>query len=288
MAAAANKATNMSRQAGRAKATDSTIAGLATRATSASASAPRAEGLATGNNFTGQYLFDTFVGDSTKFEATKMDVVRQMVKALDTASFKKVLTEFVGIAKSYFDNAVNAAKQAGLYNKDKPTPEMEQAAARLKTARNHQTVIRIAYGAFKFAPEELAKHGGDDTTGYQLMRVIGAKALAEKKLNWDGTKAEPAESRDARRAQDAETRTMLEVQRDNPKRDDEDRAKYLDRILKMTDKVMKTKREEQHAEQVQALAKRVRDLAGPLFDEVIDALMAPPEQAAPAPDANLH
>lgn len=281
------KATQMSKQAGRASATDSTIASLATRATSASATAGRAEALATGPNFTGQYLFDTFVGDTVKFESSKMDVVRQMVKSLDTASFKKVLGEFVSVAKGFHDNAINAAKQAGLYDKEAPTPEMEQTGARLKTARNHQTVIRIAYGALKFAPEELANHGGNAETGYLLMRVIGAKALAEKKLNWDGSKAEPAESREARRAQDAETKTMLEIQRENPKGEKESRSAYLDRIMKLTDKAMEEKRVEATAATIKTLAAKVRELTGPLFDDVIDALMQP-EEVKPTPDTNLH
>lgn len=284
-------ATQMSRQAGRKARTDSTIASLAGRATPASATAAVAEALKTGPNFTGQYLFDTFVNDTVKHEATKMDVVRSMVKALDTASFKKVLAEFVGVAKGFDDNAINAAKQAGLYDKDKPTAEMERTAARLKTARNHQTVIRIAYGALKFAPDELAAHGGNGETGYQLMRVIGAKALADKKLNWDGSKAEPAESREARRAQDAETKVMLEIQRENPKGEKESRTAYLDRIMKLTDTAMETKRAEATAEQIKTIAKKFREMAGPLFDEVLDTLLSggPEEQPQVAtPDTNLH
>lgn len=283
----ATKATQMSKQAGRASATDSTIASLATRATSASATAGRAEALATGPNFTGQYLFDTFVGDTVKFESTKMDVVRSMVKALDTASFKKVMGEFVGIAKSFHDKAIDAAKQAGIYNKDTPTPEMEQTAARLKTARNHQTVIRIAYGALKFAPEELAAHGGNAETGYLLMRVIGAKALADKKLNYDGSKAEPAESREARKVQDAETKTMLEIQRENPKGEKESRTAYLDRIMKLTDTAMEEKRKEQVSATIKTLVAKVRELAGPLLEDVLDGLLAG-EEVKPTPDTNLH
>lgn len=286
---AASKATNMSRQAARKARTDSPIATLAGRATPASAGAPVETALRTGPNFTGQYLFDTFVNDTLKHEASKMDIVRSMVKALDTASFKKVLADFVDIAKSYHDKAINAAKQAGTYDKDAPTAEIEQATARLKTSRNHQTVIRIAYGAYKFAPEELAAHGGDDTTGYQLMRVIGAKALADKKLNWDGSKAEPKESREARRAQEAETKTMLEIQREHPKGEKESRTAYLDRIMKLTDTAMETKRAEATAEQIKALVAKVRELTGPLIEDVLDVLLTNPQNdAVPAADTNLH
>lgn len=285
--ATAAKNTTMSRQAGRAKPTDSVVASLAGRATAASAAATPQDGLKTGNNFTGQYLYDTFIGDGEKFEASKMDVVRAMVKNVDTQAFKKLLGEFVGVAKSYADKAENAAKQAGLYIKDQPTPEMSQAQARLKTARNCQTVMRTAYGALKFAGDRVAELGGSEQAGYNLMSTIGKRALADKGINWDGTKAEDADSRQARAAQAREAAAVAKAMEENPRKDGEDRAKYLDRVLKVADKAMKAEQEEQHGKQLADLVAKVKALAGPMLEEVLDSILQP-APAAPAPDAALH
>lgn len=272
----AKNSTQMSRQAGKASATDSTIAGLATKASTASATAVRAAALKTGNNFTGQYLYDRFIGDSNKASVSMMDVVRQMVAALDVNKFKEILGDFVSVAKGYRDNAITAAKEAGGYDEKNPSVAVASTKANYKTAQNQQTVMRIAYGAIKFANDELEKLGGSATTGFHLIRELGLKALSNKGLNWDGTKAETPEARAARAARKAEAEALLKVQEAHPQRDGEARAEYFTRIDKLVDKQLKEQAAEAHDAQVTDLAKRVLKLAKDSkvdIEELLDTLL---------------
>lgn len=274
-------ATKMS-QSIKAKASDSVLASLGERTSSKAATAAKPAGVKTGPNFTGQYLYDRFVADAdgVKEEISKMDIVRQMVGALDTASFKKVVNEFVGVAKSFLDKAITDAKAAGTYKEDDRkvaiSPiEAVQAQARHKTAKNHQTVMRIAYGSIKFAGEQLLGLGyKPGETGYQLMRVLGLRALAAAGLNWDGSKAETKEVRQTRTAQKEEAKALTAVMEANPRRDDEDRATYFTRIDKLVSKEVKAIQEEKHSEQIAKLVAKFRADAGALLPEIIDAILS--------------
>lgn len=249
----------------------STIANMDEKTTSSQVRAARPAALATGNDYTGQYLYERFVtGD--KEEVSKMDVVRDMVKRLDVNAFKGILKDFVGVAKGYLDNAIDADKKAGTYNEAKPSPAVAAVAASYKTAKNHQTVMRIAYGALKFAAAQLEARGYMKTTGYQTMRVIGKLALADAGCNWDGTKAESPEVREARRQQDAETRAMLKVQENHPRKEGENRADYFARIDKMVDTQMKKDAADAKAEHIAAMVAKIKELAGTELPDILDAL----------------
>lgn len=292
------KASQMAKQAGKAKATDSTIASLESRTSTQAATAPRAPGLKYGANFTGQYLYDRFINDKAeqKADVTKMDIVRQMVNALDAQQFGKVISDFVGVAKGYADNAIKVAKDAlgKEWNEKNPPFTVRDAKAKYKTAQNHQTVMRTAFGTMKFCAEELAKATGDAEVGYRMIREIGAGILATKGINWDGTKAEDKKDRAARVEQREETEAMLEVQAKMPRGDGESRAAYMARIDAEVDQRLAERAAERHIKTVETLAEKVRKMAGDqgTLAEVLDLLLSEgivePKNEPAAPNKDLH
>jgi hypothetical protein len=284
------KATAMAKQAGRAKATDSTIAALPTHTTTAAVRAARPAGLATGNNYTGQYLYDRFITDGDKEDSTKMDIVKAMADALDVKKFGDVIADFVGVAKGFYDNAVAAAKAAGPFDPKNAPIAVRTAGAKLKTARNHQTVMRTAYGALKFAADEWAKATDGAPIGYRMVREIGADVLARKGINWDGTKAESKATRQQRQDLREENEALLEVQGAHPRNTGESRADYMARVDKLVDKRIKERADERRVKVIETLTKKIRDMAGDNLPEILDALLSDePEQIqAPAADAALH
>lgn len=281
----------IAKQASRAAAakSGSTVADLATRTTTEAARAPRLPGLRAGAPITGQYLYDRFIGDDAKADLSKMDVVRMMVP-LTVDEFKKAVGDFVAVASGKMADAEKVAKEKGWDGKDETLPfEVRDARAKHKTAKNHQTVMRIAYGALKFAADGLAKLGGNEQTGYQLMRELGMKALSGAGLNWDGTKAETDDQRADRRRNDAETKAMLKVQNEHPRKPNENRAEYFARIDSLVEKEIKTIEAEAHQREVQSLAERIRKQAGDNLAEVIDLLLsAKSEPQAPVAPGELH
>lgn len=244
----------------------STLASLESQTTSEAAQAQAAVALRVGKQITGQYLFDRFVADS-KADVTKMDIVRTAASAVDVLTFKKAVADMVGIAAA----KVKQAKEAD------PSSPAEVAAyeARLKTAQNHQTVLRIGYGAIRFAPEQMTALGFDETTGYQLVRVIGLKALSEAGLKWDGSKAVTDPKAKAEQANSkAEAKALAQVMADNPRNSGESLPSYLERVGGAVDNRVKANREESEAKMIKDLAVRVRTQCGGLLDEVLQAILA--------------
>lgn len=227
---------------------NSTIASLPARATSQSATAPRAEGLKVGVNFSGQYLYDRFVNTSSE-DVSKMNVVRQMVTALDTATFKSVVGEMVKLAKEQADAHVGTNLQA-YYD------------ARLKTARNHQSVMRNAYGALKFYADALDEAGVDNDTGYHVINTIAKAVLTAKKVNWDGTPLVAKEQREAVKATKQEAKLMAEVMQANPKNPDESREQYYSRIDSLVTVAEAKLAAETKAERLADLAEKLKAMAG--------------------------
>ena len=171
---------------------NSTLASLDSRATTESALASGKDTLGVAK-LTGQYLFERFCTDG---EQSKMDIVRWCVDHIEVAAFKTALKDMVAIAAKHSD----AVK---------------------KTAQNHQSVMRTAYGAWRFAKQALSDLGGDDNTGYQAMRVLGRQALKQAGVKWDGTPA-PTETDAAVATMDkAQAHALAEIRKDNPARDGE-------------------------------------------------------------------
>lgn len=294
--AQASKNTRMSRQAGKVAATDSTIANMETRTTTETVRAARPAGLKTGANYTGQYLYDRFINDRAdeKQSQTKLDIVGLMVGAMDADKFGTIIADMVGIAKTFADQAV---KDAGKFDADNPPVAVRTANARLKTARNHQTVMRIAFGAMKFCGEELATATNGQNIGYHMIRELGNKLLADKGINWDGTKAETKQDRQQRAEQREETEAMLEVQKAHPRKEDEDRAAYFARMDKMVDKRLAERAAERREATIKAMVDKIKAMAGENLPDVIDKLLsgepdtvveASAEVVKVKADTNLH
>lgn len=292
MAQTARKATQVARSI-KQQAGDSTIASLEGRTTTETVRAARSSGLKTGNNFTGQYLYERFLMDKSEIKAdvTKMDIVRQMVEVLDANGFDTVVAGMVSLAKKDADAAVTAAKAAGNFDSENPTWPIREANARLKTARNHQTVMRTAFGALKFCADELKTKLGAAELSYRMVREIGSKMLADKGIDWKGGKVEAPQDRAAKRAQETETAAMLAVQKEMPRREGESRAEYFARIDQATERKMAEITSTHRVEEMAKLAERIRALAGDNLPDIIDILLsadtAKPE-VKPAADKNLH
>lgn len=245
--------------------TQSVLESLPSRASTESATAPRSEGLKTGTktNFSGQYLYDRFIANN-KEEVTKMDLVRKMAASVDVASFKTCLKDFVDIAKG--GEKVKGNELTG------------QAAATYKTALNHASVLKIAYGAIRFAGEALAAMGYNDTTGYQVMRVMGKQALDDTGVTWDGSKALDKAGKAERSANKLEEKAIAEVMAMMPKNPGESRAAYLGRIDEATENRLNVLHNEQHDEMVEKLATAWIDQctkAGVTFAEVVNYAITP-------------
>lgn len=253
----------------------SAIANLESRTTSEAVRAPSGDGLKTGSktNFSGQYLYDRFVSND-RTEVTKLNLVRQMAESMELDAFKKSIGDMVAIATNLRDKAIEAAKEAGTYDKEKPVGDVAACIARLKTAQNHQTVLRVAYGAIRFAPEQLTAQGYDENTGYQVMAVIARKALAAANLKWDGTKQLDKTQAEKRAQSAAEEKALSAVMKDNPRADGESMGKYLARVEKQVDAQVMKDRAEAEQKRINDLVRKVREQCGGLLDDVIERLLS--------------
>lgn len=261
----------------------SSIAHIEGRTTTEVATATASAGLKTGKNFTGQYLFNRFV-ENDKTEITKLDIVRSMVTALDIDDFKKIVNDFVGIATSYRDKAITAAKDAGTYDAKKPSAEIQMHMARVKTAQNHQAVMRVSFGALKFASDKLEESGYNEQTGYHMMAVISRKALAEAGIKWDGTKVLSVNDQQRKAQTQAEKKALDKIMDDEPRQDGESIPHYLARCAgKVADQLTKDNvaREQQ---MIKDLIVKVRKLAGGMLDDVVDGILRGEGKEELAPD----
>lgn len=245
----------------------STLASLEGSTTSAAATAGASGGLKTGKQYTGQYLYDRFVDSPNKEEQTKMAIVRQMATALDTNSYKTLLSDFVAIARGYLDNAKERNDSPAL---------IAELSAKFKTAQNHQSVMRSAYGAINFALPELEEQGYTSETGYQLVRVMANAALAAKKIKWDGSAIPDSVTVDRRKSAKQETQALEAVMAETPRNSGESLKQYLERVNGQVDTKIEQVRKDAEQARIKALALRFRELAGSLIDEVIEMVQTMP------------
>lgn len=244
---------------------ESTLARLPETTDAPTVRAAVPDALKTGHKVTGQWLYDNFVMPD-KADQSKMDIVRGMV-AMTVAEFSAVLKDFVSTAKGYADRA-------------KGTPNQRTAEARYKTAQNHQTVMRIAYGALKFCQAELVNTGyKPEDLGYQLMRVAGSAVLKAKGIKWDGTPVEKQEDKQARKAAAVQAVALAEVMAKNPIQPGESRADYLARIDKTTQNVIDEKAKQARSEMVASIVASLRETHADLLTDIIAALTAKPAEA---------
>jgi hypothetical protein len=256
----------------KAKASDSVIAGLETKTDTATATAPRAPGLRVGQHFTGQYLWNRLITDD-KAEQTKMEIIRAMAATLDPEACKKLLVDFVAIPMGYRDNLIKSLKKDGAYDAERPTPELATFAAQLKTAQNHVSVLKASYGALKFCEDILPSFGYSDSVGYQTMRVIAVKALAAKGIKWDGAKV--LNDTEAKRKASAklETKALEKVMETTPRNDGETMPHYLARCGGLVAEQLEADNAERETKMIKDLIVKVRKLAGPMLDDVVDGIL---------------
>lgn len=271
------------------------IVALQSKADTTSVRAARSVGLKTGANYTGQYLYDRFVNDKSenKADVTKMDIVRDMVNVMDANEFGVTVDGMVGCANREYKAAVEAAKAAGNYDSENPTWPVREAQARLRTARNHKTVMQNAFGALKFCADELKAKLGDAPLAYRMIREIGSKLLADKGITWKGEKVVAPADRAAKREQDTETAAMRKVQDANPRQPGETLGQYFTRMEKEVARQMEEIRTADAIKHRASLAEKIRAMCGADLPDVIDMLLSGPEpEAAPASsapaDKNLH
>jgi hypothetical protein len=256
---AGKMAKDVQRQA--AKPASTALADLESKTTTAAATASLDKAIRTGSsvNFSGQYLYDRFVNTASAEDLTKMALVRQMAASLDFGTFKANVGEMVKIAREQSERDTGTNMEAF-------------STARLKTAQNHQSVLRNVYGALRLLPDQLAEAGVDETTGYHVINTIAKRVLAEAKLKWDGSKLEDRAERDKRMATKQEAKALAEVMGNNPKRDDESRAEYLARIDGLVEAYEAKAKAETEAEQLAAMVAKIKEMAGANLPAVLAAL----------------
>lgn len=253
-----NQNSNIAAQVANRRNGETPLATLEERTSPAAVREAKQDGLKTGTatNFSGQYLYDALIGND-QAERTKLDIVRAAVKAVDTGSFKKALKDMVEIAK-------NTA-----------------VPAKLKTAQNHQSVMRKAFGALKHASDKLAEFGYTDQTGYQEMSTIGKAALDAKHISWEGIPLEEPAVADKRLKQKEEDSVLQELRKDNKQNLDESLRDYNDRIMGMFDAAWDDHEAAKHDKLVLAEAQRVLkafpEYAQEVAAMILELLANPPE-----------
>lgn len=153
---------------------------------------------------TGQYLYEQFV--SNDGSGTRMAWIRQyLVPNADPQQVKGATDEMVKIAHK-IDMAADI-------------PEKEKGPKR-NTAMNVRTFVQQIYGALKFAPDQMAALGFDETTGWMESRNMAKPALERAGKIWNGldipSKTEKEQAALARKNK-AETQAFLEATKDNPR-----------------------------------------------------------------------
>lgn len=196
---------------------------------------------------TGQYVYDLFFADQG--EQTKMDFVRYAVDNIEVEAFKKALKDFVEIASKHSD-------------------------AYKKTAQNHQTVMRLAYGAMRFVDGFRA---ANSKTGYQAMRVLAKDGLKQAGLKWDGSAAPTEVDAAVAQADKAQAAALAAIRKDNPQRADESPFEWENRVRGLLAANMAENSaylaEIVASQEVEVLAAKVRKLCGDDLIAVLELLL---------------
>ena len=184
----------------------------------------------------GQYLYEQFVvaGEEQK---TRMAIIRDMIeKGADPVQIKGATDEMVKLAKKK-DEANGVPEK---------TRGPKQA-----TAMNVRTIFQQVYGALKFAPNELAKLGYTNDTGWLEARVIAKEALNHAGKVWNGhdvpTQAQKEQATLAR-SRAGETQAMLQATKENPRAPNESLASWNARIGQAAEKLVEKAQQEKIAE----------------------------------------
>lgn len=175
---------------------------------------------------TGQYLYESFIV-SDEAQITKMGIIRKLADEADALQIKGACDKMVEKAKE-----IDAA--AGVPEKIvKDGKEVVNRGPKTQTAMNARTIIQQAWGALRFARDQLNALGYDDKTGYQDMRVLAKKALDEARKTWKGDNAltqADRERKQALRQQKGIQAVIADVTKENPMNIGESFMEYQVRI----------------------------------------------------------
>lgn len=190
---------------------------------------------------TGQYLYDNFVA-TDEAQITKMALIRDLATKADALQIKGAADKMVEKAKEV--DSANGVPEKVM----KDGKEVANRGPKTQSAMNCRTIIQQAWGALKFAPEELVALGYNDKTGYQDMRVLAKKALDAKKITWKGDNALTQADRERKQLQKAtkgQMDALQQVQKDNPMEVGESMADWNTRTLALAQQAMEKARAEQ-------------------------------------------
>ncbi|MDE3023599.1 MAG: hypothetical protein KGI54_17435 [Pseudomonadota bacterium] len=204
---------------------------------------------------TGQWLFDRFMVNDDS-EVTKLGIVRHAVESVDTATFKTALKDFVELAKATNNEA------------------------KLKTARNHQSVLRVAYGALKFCMPALQEAGYSNKTGYHEMAALGRQVLSAANLKWDGSPAPTDEEREKARKERqarAEEKMLMQIMKDNPRQPGQTIAQWQEACLEIGQETIAGELAKAEEEAIDKAAKAIirdnPDIAAKVAERVLALLL---------------
>lgn len=226
-------------------------------------------------NFSGQYFLERFVTTSDQEEITKMDIVRQAVKVLDSNTLANNLGEMVTKASD-----IDAAK--GFKDKQK------NKGPTYKTAQNVRTVILRCYGAIKFATPQLEELGFTNKTGFHTGYAIAVKALEKAMVKWDGSKADTPEERKLKQQFRTEERVLSNIKKATPRHAGESLLDYERRCMTALDEGIKAQQEASAAKTIDQYKETLLALGDDVAKQIAQAIMdavrhhAKPPRSTPA------
>lgn len=202
---------------------------------------------------TGQYLYESFIV-SDEAQITKMGIIRKLADEADALQIKGACDKMVEKAKE-----IDAA--AGVPEKIvKDGKEVVNRGPKTQTAMNARTIIQQAWGALRFARDQLNALGYDDKTGYQDMRVLAKKALDEARKTWKGDNALTQADRERKalqRQQKGIQDVIQSVQKENPMNIGESFMEYQVRVGQLAQEKAEEVRKEMDAKAVKESADRL-------------------------------
>jgi hypothetical protein len=198
---------------------------------------------------TGQGLYDRFIKPDSA-DVSRMTAIRELVHSADALAMAGSTDKMVELARAA-DLADGVPEKEMRDGKERRTRGPKEA-----NAMNVRTIIRQVWGALKFTAAGTGSYGMTDDTGWLAAAKIAKTALAAAQIDWKNealkTDADKARAK-LQAATKAETKALTDVQKDNPRANDETLEAWNERVMKMARNSMETARAEAIAKVVTAL-----------------------------------
>jgi hypothetical protein len=217
---------------------------------------------------TGQGLYDRFIKPDTA-DVSRMTAIRELVQSAGALAMAGSTDKMVELARAA-DLADGVPEKEMRDGKERRTRGPKEA-----NAMNVRTIIRQVWGALKFTPAR----GMTDETGWLAASKLAKINLAESKVDWKGealkTDADKARAK-LQAATKAETKALTDVQKDNPRANDETLEAWNERVMKLARNSMETARADAIAKVVEKtvgdlLAKHGQDICLEIAHAIYDA-----------------